>query len=84
MILSSKGHVEMKGDGVSIYTEMVCLMAAFRNDLEERLGKDMAEAFFAKIVENSKTTSELIKKNRVNTFSDKLIKVLHELSEEDE
>lgn len=84
MILSSKGHVKIQGDGVSICTEMVCLMAAFRNDLEESFGKDMAEALFAKIVENSKTTSKLIKKSRVDTFSDKLIKVLHELSEEGE
>lgn len=84
MILSSEGHVKIQGDGVLICTEMTCLMAAFRNDLEERFGKDMAEVLFAKIVENSKTASELIKKSRVDTFSDKLIKVLHELSEEGE
>ena len=84
MILSSNGHVEIEGDISVICTEMDCLMGAIRNELEERFGKDMAEAFFAKIVENSKTTSELIKKSRVDTFSDKLIKVLHELSEEGE
>lgn len=84
MILSSEGQVKIQGDGVLICTEMVCLMAAFRNDLEERFGKDMALMTFAKIVEDSKTTSKLIKKSRVDTFSDKLIKVLHELSEEGE
>lgn len=84
MILSSKGHVKIQGDGVSICTEMVCLMATFRNDLEEKLGKDMAEALFDTIVRNSKNTSELITKGRADTFSDKLLKVLHELSEEGE
>lgn len=84
MILSSKGHVKIQGDGVSIYTEMVCLMVAFRNDLEERLGKDMAEALFDKIVRNSKNTSALTTKGRADTLSDKLLKVLHELSEEGE
>ena len=63
MILSSKGHVEIQGDTALICTEMDCLMAAFRNELKERLGKDKAEATFKKIVENSKTTSELITKS---------------------
>ena len=84
MILSNKGHVKIQGDGVSICTEMICLMAAFRNDLEESLGKDMAEVIFDNIVRNSKNTSELITNGRADTLSDKLLKVLHELSEEGE
>lgn len=78
MILSSKGHVEMEGDISSICTEMDCLMGAIRNELEECLGKDTAEAIFEKIVENSKTTSELISR------SNKVVKIIHKHSKEGE
>lgn len=103
MVLSSKGHVEIQGDTALICTEMDCLMAAFRNELKERLGKDKAEATFEKIAKNSKNTSEIITKSSeefadtiiesfaghlpeelAKSLSDKLIKVLHGLSEEGE
>lgn len=78
MILSSKGHVEIEGDAASICAEMDCLLAAFRNELKERLGKDKAEAAFEKIVKNSKNTSELISK------SSKMVKIILGFSEEGE
>lgn len=78
MILSSKGHVEIEGDTALICTEMDCLLAAFRNELKERLGKDKAEAVFEKIVKNSKSTSELISR------SNKVVKIIHGFSEEGE
>lgn len=78
MILSSKGHVEIEGDTALICAEMDCLLAAFRNELKERLGKDKAEASFEKIVKNSKNTSELISK------SSKMVKIILGFSEEGE
>lgn len=78
MILSSKGHVEIEGDTALICTEMDCLLAAFRNELKERLGKDKAKATFEKIVKNSKNTSELISK------SSKMVKIILGFSEEGE
>lgn len=78
MILSSKGHVEIEGDTASICAEMDCLLAAFRNELKERLGKDKAEAAFDTIVKNSKNTSELISK------SSKIVKIMLGFSEEGE
>lgn len=78
MILSSKGHVEIEGNTASICTEMDCLMGAIRNELEECLGKDTAEAIFENIVENSKTTSELI------SSGNKVVKIIHEHSKEGE
>ena len=78
MILSSKGHVEIEGDTALICTEMDFLLAAFRNELKERLGKDKAEAAFEKIVKNSKSTSELISR------SNKVVKIIHGFSEEGE
>lgn len=78
MILSSKGHVEIEGDTASICAEMDCLLAAFRNELKERLGKDKAEATFDTIVKNSKNTSEFISK------SSKMVKIMLGFSEEGE
>lgn len=78
MILSSKGHVEIEGDTASICAEMDCLLAAFRNELKERLGKDKAEASFEKIVKNSKNTSELI------SNPSKMVKIILRFSEEGE
>ena len=72
MILSRKGHIEIEGDTSLIFTEMDCLLAAFRNELKERLGKDKAEAYFEKIVKNSKITSEIITKSS-EEFTDTLI-----------
>lgn len=78
MILSSKGHVEIEGNTASICAEMDCLLAAFRNELKERLGKDKAEASFEKIVKNSKNTSELI------SNPSKMVKIILRFSEEGE
>ena len=78
MILSSKVHVEIEGDTALICTEMDCLLAAFRNELKERLGKDKAKAVFEEIVKNSKSTSELISR------SSKVVKIIHEHSKEGE
>ena len=78
MILSSKGHVEIQGDTALICAEMDCLMAAFRNELKERLGKDKAEAAFEKIAKNSKSTSKFISK------SSKMVKIMFGFSEEGE
>lgn len=78
MILSSKGHVEIEVDTALICAEMDCLLAAFRNELKERLRKDKAEASFEKIVENSKNTSELI----INPS--KMVKIILGFSEEGE
>lgn len=78
MILSSKGHIEIEGDTALIYAEMDCLLAAFRNGLKERLGKDEAEATFDTIVKNSKNTNKLISK------SSKMVKIIRGFSEDGE